>query len=174
MPTSWTSTPASLTVEVLGFTANANTTVTFFNQIKNAAGTQFAGGQLDIDIDGNGNGSKTFNPGFFGGGTLTSNQTVTWRTNFGGAETTQSFPVTIAGLSTADFANNSIASNISPNPVTDFLTINVEEAETYKIYDLAGNVIVTQPATGSIDLSGVPTGIYLLVTEAGTAKVVVE
>ncbi|NIJ44264.1 hypothetical protein FHR24_000703 [Wenyingzhuangia heitensis] len=67
-----------------------------------------------------------------------------------------------------------ISSNISPNPVSNVLNVAVEGAETYKLVNVLGQTVLTQAATGTINVSGLPAGVYVLVTEKGTAKVIVE
>ncbi|MGY6648876.1 T9SS type A sorting domain-containing protein [Wenyingzhuangia sp. IMCC45574] len=63
---------------------------------------------------------------------------------------------------------------VSPNPVEDILTVNVEGAETYKLVNTVGQTVLEQKATGSINVSGLTSGLYILVTEKGTAKVIVK
>lgn len=82
----------------------------------------------------------------------------------------------LAGAATLSFKSNqaSIASSLYPNPVSDVLTVNVQGAQTYRLINTVGQTVLEQQATGSINVSSLASGVYILVTEVGTAKVVVK
>ncbi|GAA4235017.1 hypothetical protein GCM10022291_15860 [Postechiella marina] len=88
----------------------------------------------------------------------------------------QSFTVTYnAGLtlSNKSFNNANIAKNIYPNPVSSTLNVsNSINTKTYKIVNLLGKTIKDVEANGSIDVSDLSSGIYILATDAGKAKFV--
>ncbi|GIZ08010.1 T9SS type A sorting domain-containing protein [Flavobacterium sp. UMI-01] len=78
-------------------------------------------------------------------------------------------------LSVKDFNKTSIAANVSPNPVSSILNIASDVVtKKYKIVNLAGATVLETEATGSIDVSTLANGIYLLVTDAGIAKIIKE
>lgn len=78
-------------------------------------------------------------------------------------------------LSINDFNKASIASNVSPNPVSSILNIGSDVVtKKYKVVNLAGATVLETTATGSIDVSGLANGVYLLVTDAGIAKFIKE
>ncbi len=66
--------------------------------------------------------------------------------------------------STHEIANSLV--HVYPNPVVDFISIKVEGDLNLEIvlYDLEGNLIISQGSTSStrLDLSSIPIGIYLL------------
>lgn len=82
----------------------------------------------------------------------------------------------LSGATTLSFKSTQkdISGSLYPNPVDNVLTVNVEGAETYRLVNTVGQTVLEQAATGSIDVSGLTAGLYILVTEKGTAKVVVE
>ncbi|MGA9638700.1 T9SS type A sorting domain-containing protein [Flavobacterium sp.] len=78
-------------------------------------------------------------------------------------------------LSTTDFNRASIAANVSPNPVSSVLNISSDlVTKKYRIINLAGATVIETVATGSVDVSGLANGVYLLVTDAGIAKFIKE
>ncbi|WP_010523499.1 T9SS type A sorting domain-containing protein [Aquimarina agarivorans] len=82
-------------------------------------------------------------------------------------------PVTIVEantLSNNNFSKDNIASAISQEPGKINISTNVE-TDTYKLYDLSGAVVVDKPADGSIDVSALPSGVYIIATDSGLAKV---
>lgn len=76
----------------------------------------------------------------------------------------------LAILSAKEFEN--IASSIYPNPVKSTLYIkNSIESKTYKIFNVLGKTVFETNATAkSIDVSGLPSGLYILKTDSGFAK----
>lgn len=80
-----------------------------FNQIKNAAGNQFAGSGVPVTTDATGSESINFGPFFFGGGTFTVGETVAW--NYQAASVTDallSFSETLATLSSKVYTQANI------------------------------------------------------------------
>lgn len=76
-----------------------------------------------------------------------------------------------APLSTKDVSN--ISGSIFPNPVSSTLIIsNSIETKTYKVVNLLGKTVKDVEATGSLDVSDLSAGIYILKTDAGIAKFV--
>ena len=62
-----------------------------------------------------------------------------------------------------------------PNPTTGTIEIsNARDYKSLKIYNLLGKNIKTYNAASSIDISGLPAGIYLLKTDTGLTKKVVK
>ncbi len=76
-------------------------------------------------------------------------------------ESTQS--VDIANLSSEEFTADS-KFKISPNPATDFITIN-DEIEKISIYTIDGKKIDLQKTNINIDISKLTKGIYLIIGE---------
>lgn len=78
----------------------------------------------------------------------------------------------VATLSTSSVIN--ISDKIYPNPVSSTLNISSTiNTKTYKIVNLLGKTVKDINATsGSIDVSGLSAGIYILRTDAGSAKFV--
>ncbi|MDB2384924.1 T9SS type A sorting domain-containing protein [Polaribacter sp.] len=75
----------------------------------------------------------------------------------------------VSTASTKDFEN--ISSSIYPNPVSNTLNISSSvETKTYKILNTLGATIKVSPATGSMDVSDLKSGLYFLVTDSGMAK----
>lgn len=72
-------------------------------------------------------------------------------------------------LSTASIEN--ISSSIYPNPVNSTLNINSDiNTKTYKVINMLGATVKNVSATGTLDVSDLPAGIYVLITDAGIAK----
>lgn len=77
----------------------------------------------------------------------------------------------VATLTTSDF--NGISSSIYPNPVSTIINIsNKVKTQTYKVIDLQGKTVKDVEATGSIDVSDLSSGVYVLKTDVGAAKFV--
>lgn len=78
-------------------------------------------------------------------------------------------------LGVKDFNKASIAANVSPNPVSSILNIGTDVVtKKYRVVNLAGATVLETEATGSIDVSSLANGVYLLVTDAGIAKFIKE
>ncbi len=145
------------------FTANANSSITIFNQFRNEGGQQFAGGGIAIALDGDGNGtSAVFNPGFFGGGNFTMDQNVTWNAEIGGSAVSNSitFPGTYDNptLSTIELTALEEAT-LSPNPTEGVINLigrNVSFTSV-EVYNTLGSLVGT-----STDLSNLNEGLYLV------------
>lgn len=167
LPTSWVTTPAVLTITLDGFAPSE--TIRVFNQIKNAAGDQFAGGGVDVITDATGSGSVNFNAGFFGGGTLTADETVTWNSQAAGApDTLQSFPGTLATLSSKVNTNKLKGSFYSTSK--EAIVIGDAISGDYSIYDITGKTIKTGTISNEISVVSLASGVYILSTEAGFLK----
>lgn len=72
----------------------------------------------------------------------------------------------ITGFSESMSESNKIS--VYPNPVTDFLTIEIENTENtvYGLYDVAGKLIQSQPCESNetkISMDNLPAATYLLV-----------
>ncbi|MGA9638957.1 T9SS type A sorting domain-containing protein [Flavobacterium sp.] len=80
----------------------------------------------------------------------------------------------IASLGTGDFSKQKLTS-FYPNPVKDIITIGSGvETKTYKVLSLTGAVLKDVPATGTLNVSDLASGTYILSTDAGTAKIIKE
>ncbi|GIZ07984.1 T9SS type A sorting domain-containing protein [Flavobacterium sp. UMI-01] len=80
----------------------------------------------------------------------------------------------ISTLGTADFSKLKLTS-FYPNPVKDVITIGSDvETKTYKVLSLTGAVLKEVPATGTLNVSDLASGTYILVTDIGTAKIIKE
>jgi hypothetical protein len=68
--------------------------------------------------------------------------------------------------------DGNVAFSIYPNPVTDRLSINCNEAvREISVMDISGRTVMTLSNTNSIDVSGLATGVYMLrvATENGVS-----
>ncbi len=73
-------------------------------------------------------------------------------------------------LSNDSFSKENIAASISQSE--GLITIGSDiETESYELYDLSGAKVIDQKANGSIDVSGLSSGVYILATDAGLTKV---
>lgn len=149
-------------ITISGFTASSSVTV--FNQFKNAAGQQFAGGSIAISTNSSGNGSATFNPGFFGGGDFTMDQSVNWNSETGGDLTSPRADIDFDGTydspTLGTFELNALQeATVSPNPTKGSVTILGSNAtiNTIEVFNTAGNLV-----GNSTDLSNLSTGVYLM------------
>lgn len=104
----------------------------------------------------------------------------TGTTVYGGVGASDPFIVKIRSqaeintLGVNDFSQKTLTS-FSPNPVTDSITFGADvETKNYTIYNMNGSEVLKQKATGSFDVSSLAKGVYILVTDAGTAKIVKE
>ncbi|WPR73127.1 T9SS type A sorting domain-containing protein [Flavobacterium sp. NG2] len=80
----------------------------------------------------------------------------------------------ISTLGTADFSKQKLSS-FYPNPVKDIITIGSDvETKTYKVLSLTGAVLKEVPATGTLNVSDLASGTYILSTDAGNAKIIKE
>lgn len=76
-------------------------------------------------------------------------------------------------LSSEEFSVNT--TSIYPNPVSETLWVTSStdfKAESYVLFDIMGRRILEQPASGSIDVSGLRNGLYLLEIVTSEKKVV--
>ena len=77
----------------------------------------------------------------------------------------------VATLSTKQV--NNLPNNIYPNPVKDVLNISTNVVtETYTVSNIAGQILLQAAATGTIDVSSLNPGVYILTTDNGVAKFV--
>jgi len=167
VPASWVTTPATLTITLDGFAPLS--TINVFNQIRNAAGDQFAGGGVSVTTDATGSGSINFTPGFFGGKPFTTDQTVTWNSEAAGAtDTLQSFPATLVALSSKLNTFKLKASFYSQ--IKEALVIGDAISGDYSIYDITGKTIKTGTISKEISIVSLASGVYILSTEAGFLK----
>lgn len=59
--------------------------------------------------------------------------------------------------------------------VKDIITIGSDvETKTYKVLSLTGAVLKEVPATGTLNISDLASGTYILSTGAGNAKIIKE
>ena len=66
-------------------------------------------------------------------------------------------------------------SSFYPNPVKDIITIgNDVQTKTYKVLSLTGAILKDVPATGTLNVSDLASGTYILATDVGTAKFIKE
>lgn len=109
---------------------------------------------------------------FVGASSLTFVQTKETGGNANNASFRLNTNLTVATtLSSKNF--NLISKSIYPNPVRDVLTINSGiKTERYKVVNLLGKTVKNEKATGTINVSDLSNGMYLLVTDAGSAKFV--
>lgn len=79
----------------------------------------------------------------------------------------------IAALGTASFNKNTIS--FYPNPAKDIVTFGKDvESKSYKVLSMTGALIKEVPATGTLNVSDLASGTYILSTDAGTAKIIKE
>lgn len=72
-------------------------------------------------------------------------------------------------LSTKTFINNNVA--IYPNPAQDIITFGSQViTKTYKVLNLNGAVIKETAATGTLNVSDLANGTYIIMTDMGSAK----
>jgi len=170
-PISWVTTPSTLTITLDGFAPL--TKIVVYNQIRNAAGDQFAGGGLPITTDATGSGSVNFSPAFFGGGTLTEDETITWNSQATGATNkVQSFPGTLATSSTilSSKVNTNKLSQSFYNPSKEAIVVGDTVSGKYSIYNITGKTIQQGVVYNEIDVQSLVSGIYILSTESGVLK----
>ncbi len=73
-------------------------------------------------------------------------------------------------LSTNEINKDNISASISQSE--GVITIGSDiVTETYELYDLSGTKVIDQKADGSINVSGLSSGVYILATDAGLTKV---
>lgn len=75
----------------------------------------------------------------------------------------------VALLSLDKINNNSVKSY--PNPTSGVVYFN-EESSFFNVYDLVGNLVLSKGKGNSLDLTSLTNGIYTVVSENGTSKVV--
>jgi len=94
----------------------------------------------------------------------------------GAVRTTSSQYTTQVGgdvLGLNDINKEDVSSQIFPSPAIDVLNISANlNTKTYQVIDMSGATVVNKKADGSIDVSNLQSGIYFLITDAGTAKFV--
>lgn len=73
-------------------------------------------------------------------------------------------------LSTRDFTKNNISSSITQKNGRININRNVV-TDTYKLYSLSGAVVLEKEADGYIETSNLSSGVYIVSTDAGFAKV---
>lgn len=79
----------------------------------------------------------------------------------------------ITALGTKKFLKKAIA--FYPNPARDLVTFSDEIAtKTYKVINLSGAIVKEVPATGTLNVSDLAKGIYIIATDSGTAKLIKE
>lgn len=61
-----------------------------------------------------------------------------------------------------------------PNPVKDILYLNCLDNEIIKVYDVTGRLVMQEIYNGSLNFSGLESGIYTIATSKGLVKVVKE
>lgn len=78
-------------------------------------------------------------------------------------------------LSTQQIVKDKLKIIISPNPVKEFLNLNLQVKEI-KIFNLEGRIVFNRDANKDlkINISNLPAGLYLLHTELGNAKFIKE
>jgi hypothetical protein len=105
----------------------------------------------------------------FTGSTVAAEGTGTTHKNF---RFNSNLPiVSEATLSNETFEN--ISRSIYPNPASTELMVSRDiKTKTYKVVSLLGLTIKEVKANGSIDVSNLSKGIYILVTDTGVAKFV--
>ncbi len=65
----------------------------------------------------------------------------------------------------------SISESIYPNPVSSILNISKSvNTKTYKVLNLLGKTVKDVDASGSLDVSDLSAGMYILLTDAGNAR----
>lgn len=89
--------------------------------------------------------------------------------------TTQDWTITVTiadeVLSLSEFKE--LSNSVYPNPATDIVYIDANvQTETYKVMSISGALIKEQKATGSLDISDLAPGLYLLITDDGTARLI--
>lgn len=76
-------------------------------------------------------------------------------------------------LSRASFNKNSIS--FYPNPAKDIVTFgNAVESKTYKVLSLTGALVKEAPATGTLNVSDLAKGNYIIATDSGIGKLIKE
>ncbi len=84
----------------------------------------------------------------------------------GGNTTIEHAYATPEALSVNDVTKSKLDVSLSPNPVTDKLTIIAKEAlASVSVYDVSGRVLLSQVVTGTnttVDTEALPTGIYFV------------
>ncbi|WP_010178439.1 T9SS type A sorting domain-containing protein [Aquimarina agarilytica] len=73
-------------------------------------------------------------------------------------------------LSSDSFTQDNISASISQSEGVINIGSDIETT-SYKLYDLSGAKVIDQAANGSINVSGLSSGVYILATDAGLTKV---
>ena len=78
---------------------------------------------------------------------------------------------TMTAVTTLGLKDFNISASLYPNPVQSILNIaSTIDTKTYKIVNMLGVTVKDVEATGSVDVSNLAKGIYILVTDAELAK----
>lgn len=78
-----------------------------------------------------------------------------------------------ASLATQSFNKSTIA--FYPNPATDVITFGNEvSTKSYKVLSMTGSVVKEAPATGSLNVSDLAKGTYIISTDSGIGKLIKE
>jgi len=106
------------------------------------------------------------------GAILNPNETPCGNSYYGQVE---DYSLNIGTLAVSEI--NKISFKYYPNPVKDILTISTDKkVNTISIYSLAGQLMTSTKNANIIDMSTLPTGVYLIKTDVGgqteTAKVI--
>ncbi|MCW2120623.1 T9SS type A sorting domain-containing protein [Flavobacterium sp. 7A] len=78
---------------------------------------------------------------------------------------------------TLGLKNNQVTQhvNVFPNPTNGAITISdLEDSKTIHIYNMLGAVVKSFPASNTIDISDLATGIYILKTDTGLSSKIVK
>lgn len=156
------------------------TSFTVFNQFNDNTGTQFGGGGVSFTTPAASAGETTVSGtvdlnslSVFGSPSLVSGTAVTWNSNINAPLniSTLSNLTVDSTLSNTQFEKGDLTGQFGPNPATDTITFTPTlKTTTYSVADLSGATIKTVEATGTLDVSDLPSGIYFLITDAGVAK----
>lgn len=132
------------------------------------------GGSADATDNGNGTFSQTFTfttPNFFNA--PIDGETLTLRAfGFPGniAANQVSINVEDPTLSISS-ADRNIIDQYSLNPTTNIISFSSSfKTSTYSVADLSGAIVKTVKATGILNVSDLPSGIYFLITDEGVSK----
>ena len=77
-------------------------------------------------------------------------------------------------LSTNTFSKEKLAS-VYPNPAVNTVNFGSDvKSDSYQVYNIAGQLVADKKATGSLDVSELSKGTYIIVTDSGNARIVKE
>ena len=97
------------------------------------------------------------------GNTINSEGDYTFNgTTIEGCDSTVILYVTVTPVGIFDIQNSEFKIDVFPNPTNGVVTIASEEATRVEVMDASGRKVLTVENNNRIDLSNLPSGVYML------------